>query len=122
VHNDKWLLHPYRYYPDRPLPPWPKRPTMESVPADTPHCPPDVEEIAEAYCMETLDRPASLAFENHYLACPRCASIVASADEYIRSRGRRSSSCDRRERRARTKSPTHRLMKAANRAALGRTG
>jgi len=28
---------------------------MESVPADTPDCPPDVEEIAEAYCMETLD-------------------------------------------------------------------
>jgi len=58
---------------------------MESVPADTPHCPPDVEEIAEAYCMETLDRPASLAFENHYLACPRCASVVASTDEYVRS-------------------------------------
>ena len=58
---------------------------MESVPADAPHCPPDVEEIAEAYCMETLDRPASLAFENHYLACPRCASVVASTDEYVRS-------------------------------------
>jgi len=27
---------------------------MESVPADTPHCPPDVEEMAEAYCMETV--------------------------------------------------------------------
>ena len=51
---------------------------MESVPADTPNCPPDVEDIAEAYCMETLDRPASLAFENHYLACARCASVVAS--------------------------------------------
>src|SRR5215510_10589852 len=58
---------------------------MESVPADTPHCPLDVEEIAEAYDMESLDRPASLAFENHYLACPRCASVVASTDEYIRS-------------------------------------
>src|SRR5262249_30080000 len=29
--------------------------------------------------------PASLAFENHYLACPRCASVVASTDEYVRS-------------------------------------
>ena len=58
---------------------------MESVPADIPNCPPDVEEIAEAYCMETLDRPARLAFEAHYLACPRCASVVASTDEYIRS-------------------------------------
>ena len=58
---------------------------MKSVPPDTQHCPPDVEEIAEAYCMETLDRPASLAFENHYLACPRRASIVARTDEYVRS-------------------------------------
>ena len=52
---------------------------------DIPHCPPDVEEIAEAYCMETLDRPASLAFENHYLVCARCSSVVASTDEYVRS-------------------------------------
>ena len=58
---------------------------MESVPADMPHCPPDVEEIAEAYCMETLDRPTSLAFENHYLARPRCASVVASTDKYVRA-------------------------------------
>ena len=58
---------------------------MESVPPYTPHCPPDVEVIAEAYCIETLDRPASLAFENHYLGCPRCASVVASTDEYVRS-------------------------------------
>ena len=47
--------------------------------------PPDVEEIAEAYCMETLDRPARLAFEDHYLVCPQCASVVASTDEYVRS-------------------------------------
>ena len=58
---------------------------MEPVPPDTPHCPPDVEEIAEAYCMETLDRPARLAFEEHYLACPRCASVVASTDKYVRA-------------------------------------
>jgi len=57
---------------------------MESVPTDTPHCPPDVEEIAEAYCMETLNRPARLAFEEHYLVCPQCASVVASTDKYIR--------------------------------------
>jgi anti-sigma factor RsiW len=58
---------------------------MESVPADPQRCPPDVEEVAEAYCMETLDRPARLAFEKHYLACARCASVVASTDEYVRS-------------------------------------
>ena len=58
---------------------------MESVPADTPHCPPDVEEIAKAYCMETLDRPASLAFEEHDLACSHCASVVVSTDQYVRA-------------------------------------
>jgi hypothetical protein len=66
-------------------PPWLNRPIMEAVPRDAQHCPPDVEEIAEAYCMETLDRPARLTFEEHYLACPRCASVVASTDEYVRS-------------------------------------
>ena len=35
--------------------------------------------------METLDRPARLAFEDHYLVCPQCASVVASTDEYVRS-------------------------------------
>ena len=56
---------------------------MESVPADAPHCPPDVEEIAEAYCMETLDRLTRLAFGEHYHSCPRCASVVASTDKYV---------------------------------------
>ena len=31
------------------------------------------------------ERANRLAFENHYLACPRCASVVASTDEYVRS-------------------------------------
>jgi hypothetical protein len=58
---------------------------MESVPTDPQCCPPDVEEVAEAYCMNTLDHPARLAFEDHYLRCARCATIVASTDEFVRS-------------------------------------
>ena len=58
---------------------------MESVPADTPHCPPDIEEIAEGYCLRPLDRPARLAFEEHYLACPHCTSVVASTTKYVRA-------------------------------------
>jgi hypothetical protein len=58
---------------------------MESVPEDTQYCPPDIEEIAEGYCMETFDRPARLAFEDHYLSCTRCASVVVTTDESIRS-------------------------------------
>src|SRR5262245_12346914 len=59
--------------------------SIESVSADAQQCPPDVEEIAEGYCMETLERTACIAFEEHYLACPRCTSIVTSTNEYIRS-------------------------------------
>jgi hypothetical protein len=76
------LLLPKPHSHCRPLP---KRPTIESVPADPQRCPPHVEEIAEAYCMGTLGRPERLAFEDHYLTCPRCASSVASTDEFVRS-------------------------------------
>jgi len=55
------------------------------VPEYAQHCPPDIEEIAEAYCMEKLDHSQRIAFDNHYLTCPRCASIVAGTDEYIMS-------------------------------------
>jgi len=55
------------------------------VNADASHCPPDIEEIAEAHCMETLYPPARLAFEDHYFACATCAFIFASTAEYIRS-------------------------------------
>jgi anti-sigma factor RsiW len=58
---------------------------IEFVSADAQQCPPDIEEVAEAYCMETLDPAARLAFEEHYLTCDSCASLVASTDEYIRA-------------------------------------
>jgi hypothetical protein len=35
--------------------------------------------------METLDRNSRLAFEEHYLTCARCASIVETTDEFVRS-------------------------------------
>ena len=59
--------------------------SIESLSAGAQQCPPDVEEIAEGCCMETLERTARIAFEEHYLACPRCASIATSTNEYIRS-------------------------------------
>ena len=40
-----------------------------SVSAGPQQCPPDVEELADAYCMDTLDRTARAAFEEHYLTC-----------------------------------------------------
>jgi anti-sigma factor RsiW len=35
--------------------------------------------------MGKLDRAERLAFEDHYLSCPRCASVVATSDVYVRS-------------------------------------
>jgi len=35
--------------------------------------------------MEKLDHSRRIAFENHYLICPRCASIVVSTDDYIKA-------------------------------------
>jgi hypothetical protein len=49
------------------------------------NCPPDIEEIAEACCMETLDLPERLAFEDHCITCVLCASIVAGTEEFVRS-------------------------------------
>jgi anti-sigma factor RsiW len=48
-------------------------------------CPADLEEVVEAYSLGSLDRQAALAFEEHYLACERCASMVADTEDYIRS-------------------------------------
>jgi anti-sigma factor RsiW len=58
---------------------------MESVPDTAPICPPDVEEIAEAYCMGRLPDKERIAFQEHFRTCTRCTHIVASADEYVRA-------------------------------------
>lgn len=58
---------------------------MESVPNNASICPPDVEEIAEAYCMGRLPSKDRVAFEDHYITCTHCRGIVVSADEYVRA-------------------------------------
>lgn len=40
------------------------------------NCPLDVVELAEAYLLNRLPAPEAAAFEEHYLACPRCAEIL----------------------------------------------
>jgi len=40
------------------------------------HCPPEVEKLAEDYCLDRLDSETAEAFEDHYLACPACALIA----------------------------------------------
>ena len=58
---------------------------MESVSDNAPTCPPDVEEIAEAYCMGRLPGKERIAFEDHFITCTRCTYVVARADEYVRA-------------------------------------
>ena len=47
------------------------------------NCPPDIEDVAEAYCLDRLDRETVQAFENHYLACPECAHVAAETGAFI---------------------------------------
>ena len=49
------------------------------------HCPPDIEEIAEAYSMEKLDLSQRIAFEEQYLVCEPCRSMVENVDQFIRA-------------------------------------
>src|SRR5262249_15431732 len=56
---------------------------LNPLPADAQQCPPDVEEIAEAYCMEKLDNAQRIASRSHNLVCERCRSIVANTDQFI---------------------------------------
>jgi hypothetical protein len=46
-------------------------------------CPAEVEQVAQAYCMGTLPLPVATAFEDHCIACERCAIVVEDADTYI---------------------------------------
>jgi anti-sigma factor RsiW len=48
-------------------------------------CPAQLSEIAEAYVMNTLDRAAAAAFEDHLMTCSRCAAAAEDADHYVRA-------------------------------------
>ena len=46
-------------------------------------CPPDVDELAEDYCLHRLDRETAESFEDHYLACPACAQAASDTLNFI---------------------------------------
>jgi Putative zinc-finger len=48
-------------------------------------CPIDIDEMAEAYIMETLSPAGAWRFEDHYLTCNGCATAVEEAAEYVRA-------------------------------------
>lgn len=46
-------------------------------------CPPDVDELAEDYCLRRLDPETAEAFEDHYIACPACAQATSDTLDFI---------------------------------------
>jgi len=46
-------------------------------------CPPEIEKVAEDYCLDRLDGRTAEAFEDHYLACPACALIATRILDFI---------------------------------------
>ena len=52
---------------------------------DPDHCPPDLEETAEAYVLGTLTPEDAKAFEDHYITCAACAAVVEATEKYVRA-------------------------------------
>ena len=52
---------------------------------DASRCPADPDEVAEAYCMDTLDANDAAAFDQHLLVCDECWGIVEATAEYVRA-------------------------------------
>jgi hypothetical protein len=51
---------------------------------DATRCPADPDEVAKAYCMETLEAADAAAFDEHLLVCDECWRIVEATEEYVR--------------------------------------
>ena len=52
---------------------------------DPAQCPPERDEVAEAYVVETLAEGDAVAFDEHLLLCARCRDAVEAADLYVRA-------------------------------------
>jgi formylmethanofuran:tetrahydromethanopterin formyltransferase len=46
-------------------------------------CPAAPYEIAEAYVMGTLPNEQAVAFEDHYVVCNSCATVLENASTYV---------------------------------------
>jgi hypothetical protein len=47
-----------------------------AVTLDSKECPANLEDIAEAYSMGTLDKKRAIAFEEHFVVCSHCAMVL----------------------------------------------
>ena len=50
---------------------------------DSNECPANPEEVAEAYIMGTLRKELVIAFEDHYVTCSQCATVLQKTAEYV---------------------------------------
>lgn len=50
---------------------------------DSAECPAGIEDVAEAYLMGALPRHQAITFEDNYVACDECATILYKTAEYI---------------------------------------
>ncbi len=46
-------------------------------------CPADPEAICEQYLTASLPRAEAIAFENHFLSCPRCSDRLQFTNEFV---------------------------------------
>jgi hypothetical protein len=53
------------------------------VTLDSNACPANPEEVAEKYIMGTLSKEQETTFEDHYVACNRCATLLGRTAEYV---------------------------------------
>ena len=49
------------------------------------YCPPDPEEVTQAYVMDNLPIADVAAFEEHLLVCAGCRAAVEHADKYVKA-------------------------------------
>jgi anti-sigma-K factor RskA len=45
--------------------------------------PGQLEEVAEAYVIGTLRKEQVIAFEDHYVTCSQCATVLQKTAEYV---------------------------------------
>jgi hypothetical protein len=50
---------------------------------DSNECPSNPEEVAEAYVMGALQKDQVIAFEDHYVTCSQCATVLQKTAEYV---------------------------------------
>jgi hypothetical protein len=46
-------------------------------------CPPDPEAVSELYLTAALPKAEAIAFENHFVSCPRCSDRLQFTQQFV---------------------------------------